>query len=72
MNDRAQVALLGGHQRETFRQIEAHLMAEQGDGTGAGTVRLDGALIEDFLHQVEISSHYFASLMALPNNCGRL
>ena len=38
VNDGAQVALLGSHQRETFRQIEAHLMAEQGDSTGAGTV----------------------------------
>ncbi len=66
------MALLGGHQREPLRQIEAHLMAEQGDSTGAGTVRLDGPLIEDFLHQVEISSHYFASFTALPNNCGRL
>lgn len=72
VNDGAQVALLGGHQREAFGQVEAHLMAEQGDGAGAGTVGLDGPLIQDLLHQVEIGSHCFASFTALPNSCGRL
>ncbi len=72
VNDGTQVTFLGGDQRETLRQIEAHLMAEQGDGTSTSPIRLDGALIQDLLHQVEINPHCLTSFPALPNNCGRL
>ncbi len=57
MDDRAQVAALGGHQRETFLQVKAHLVAKNGERTGAGTVIFLGALIEHLLHQFEILFH---------------
>ena len=66
------MALLGGHQRESLGQVEAHLMTEQGDGPGAGAIGFDGPFIQNFLHQVEIGTHYFASLGALPNRRGCL
>ncbi|MNC04864.1 hypothetical protein D3C75_523140 [compost metagenome] len=72
VNDGTQVALLGGDQREAFRQIEAHLMTEQGDCPRAGAIGFDCAFIQDLLHQVEIGPHCFASFAALPNSCGRL
>ena len=38
--------LLGGDERKTLRQVEAHLVAEQAAGTGAGAVGLRCALLE--------------------------
>ncbi|MNR30540.1 hypothetical protein D3C85_1480030 [compost metagenome] len=51
------MALLGGHQRKTGGEIEAHLVAEYRTGTGAGAVGLVGAVRQHVLHQVEILFH---------------
>ncbi|MNY65983.1 hypothetical protein D3C86_2033410 [compost metagenome] len=59
MNDGAQVALLGGHQREPFLQIETHLVAENRQRASAGTVGFRGALGEHFVHQIQILFHLF-------------
>jgi len=52
MDDRLQVHLLGGDQREAVLQVEAHLVAEHGTCAGAGTVGLDRAMVADMAHQV--------------------
>ena len=57
VDDRTQMAALGRHQRETFLQVKAHLVAENGDGAGTGTVVFLGALIEHLLHQFKILFH---------------
>ncbi len=54
MDDRAQVQLLGGDQREAARQVEAHLVAKQRTGTDAGTVVALDTMFEYGAHQVEI------------------
>jgi hypothetical protein len=53
----SQVQLLGGQQRESRAQVEAHLPAEHRARTGAGTVCLGGTVFEDVPHQVEILLH---------------
>lgn len=57
MNDRFQVQLLGGDQREAFLQIEAHLVAEYRTGAGAGAVGFFGAMLLDMAHEVEVLAH---------------
>ena len=57
VDDGLQVALLGGDQRETLRQIEAHLVAEHAGGAGAGAVGFCGAVVQHVLHQVEVLAH---------------
>ena len=44
---RAQVELLGGQKREAVGKVEAHLVAEDGEGADSGPVFLLGALVED-------------------------
>lgn len=57
MNDRAQMAALRCHQRKAFLQIEAHLVAKNGERTGAGAVVFGDALVEHFFHQFKILFH---------------
>ena len=57
MNDRAQMAALCRHQREAFLQVEAHLVAKNGERTGTGAVIFRRALIEHFFHQFKILFH---------------
>ena len=57
VDDGAQVAFFGRHQREALRQIEAHLVAEHAGGAGAGAVGFFRSLVENMLHQVEIGAH---------------
>jgi len=52
MDDRLQVHLLGGHQREAVLQVEAHLVAEHGARAGASAVGFDRAMVADMAHQV--------------------
>ncbi len=59
VQDRAQVHLLGGDQRETRGQVEAHLVAEHADGTGPGTVFLANAVLAHVAHQVQVLFHCF-------------
>ena len=40
IDDRLEVQLLGGEERETLLQVEPHLMAEDTQGARAGTVSL--------------------------------
>ncbi|MEN9437036.1 MAG: hypothetical protein RIR09_1691, partial [Pseudomonadota bacterium] len=40
LNDAAQMHLFGGHEREAFVQVEAHLVAEHAARTGTGSVCL--------------------------------
>ncbi|MNN40055.1 hypothetical protein D3C81_1541150 [compost metagenome] len=60
VDDRLEVALLGGHQREALAQVEAHLVAEHAVGAGAGTVALEGAGLAHQAHQVEVLFHGMA------------
>ncbi|MNF38376.1 hypothetical protein D3C84_193210 [compost metagenome] len=57
VDDRFQVALLGGDQREAGGQVEAHLVAEHAVGAGAGAVGLEGAGLAHQAHQVEVLFH---------------
>ena len=57
MNDRTQMTFLGGHQRETFLQVETHLVAENRQRASAGTVGFRGALGEHLVHQIQILFH---------------
>ncbi len=57
MDDGLQVHLLGGHQRKAFLQIEAHLVAEHGQGAGAGAVGFMGAVLFHMAHEVEGLAH---------------
>ena len=52
--------LLGGEQRETPGQVEAHLVAEDGKGAGTRPVLLFDALVEDPAHELEIGLHRVA------------
>src|SRR5436309_2704071 len=54
VDDRLQVQLLGGEQREAVLEREAHLAAEHRERAGPGAVRLAGAALEQLLQQVEI------------------
>ena len=56
-DDRLQVQLLGRHQRKALRQIEAHLVAEDRAGAGAGAVGFCGAFVQHLAHQVQIRLH---------------
>lgn len=60
VDDGFEVALLGGHQRETVGQIEAHLVAEHAIGSGAGAIALESAVLAHMAHQVEILFHRWA------------
>ena len=52
VNDGAQMQFLGGDQRKPLGEIEAHLVAEHADRTGAGTILLAGAVVAHMAHQV--------------------
>ena len=54
------VDLLRRHQREALTQVEGHLMAEDTQGPGAGTVLTTHALVEDPSQQVEVNLHVSA------------
>src|SRR2546427_9825659 len=54
VDDRLQVQLLGGEQREAVLEREAHLAAEHRKRAGPGAVRLARAAAEQLFQQVEI------------------
>ncbi|GMA20152.1 hypothetical protein GCM10025862_21730 [Arsenicicoccus piscis] len=56
-DDRAQVQPLGGEHGEAGREVEAHLVAEDAAGAGAGAVGLVHAGGEHVVEQVEILLH---------------
>ena len=57
VDDRAEVQLLGGQQREALGEVEAHLVAEDRERAGAGAVGLRGAVVQDVLEQVQVGPH---------------
>ena len=57
VDDGAQVAFLGGDEREAFGEVEAHLVAKHREGAGAGTVVLARAVFEHVAHQIEVMFH---------------
>jgi hypothetical protein len=57
VDDGFHMQLLGGDERETFRQIEAHLMAEDRQRADARPVALLKALFQDQFHQIVILAH---------------
>src|SRR5690606_27176449 len=64
VDDRAQVQLLGGDQREALAQVEAHLPAEHAARAGTRAVRLVGAVLEHVGQQLQVLLH------ALPPSAG--
>lgn len=57
MDNGAQMHLLGGDDRETFRQIEPHLIAENAAGARACPIALVCAVFQHVAHQVVILFH---------------
>src|SRR3979490_2105428 len=57
VDDGLQVQLLSGDEREALRQIEAHLVAEDGQRAGSGAVALLKAALEHAFHQIVILAH---------------
>src|SRR5262249_2958415 len=59
VDDRLQMKLLRSQQRETFAEIEPHLIAKGRKGAGPGAVALWRALREDVLDEIQILPHLF-------------
>ena len=57
MDDGFEMHLLGGDQREALLQVEAHLITEDRDRAGAGSVVLAYAVREHMVQQVVILTH---------------
>ena len=59
VDDRAEVEFFGGEAGEAGVgvEVEAHLVAEDGPGAGAGAVGLVDAVVEDVLEQLEVLAH---------------
>jgi hypothetical protein len=51
------VKLFGSHHRKAFGQIEAHLVAKDGDSSSPGSIGFLDALFKDFPHQIVILTH---------------
>ena len=64
VHHRGQVDLLGGDQRKTRRQIEAHLVAKQGARARASAIGLDDAVFAHAPQQLEVGLH--AGLVKFP------
>src|SRR5579859_2559859 len=62
MDDRLQVNLLRGQQRETGLQVEAQLRAEYTERAGAGAVLLAVSALQNVPHQIEVLTHRGAGL----------
>ena len=61
MDDAARVHLLGGDQRETFREVKTHLPTKHAERAGAGAIFLALAVVTDVPHQVQILAHWVSS-----------
>ena len=57
INDRFQVNFLGGQKRETFGEVEAHLVAEDAFGAYAGAVMLDHTIVHYMTQKILILFH---------------
>ena len=66
MDDGFQMQFFGGYQRETFLQIEAHLVAEHTDCARSRAVILSHSFRPDAVEQIKILFHIrFARLIRL-------
>ena len=65
-DDRPDVQLLGGQQREPGTEIDPQLVAEDAAGAGAGAVGLGHALVEHPLQQIEVGPHVRDASTATP------
>src|SRR5882672_10326149 len=54
VEDRLEVQLLGGEQREAFAEREAQLPAEERERAGAGAIGLARAALQHFAEQLEV------------------
>ena len=59
VDDALQVHLLGGEQRETLLEVEAHLIAERRESAGAGAVVLSDAVGKYMAQEVLVLLHVF-------------
>lgn len=59
VDDGFEVELLGGEHWEAFAEVEAHLMAEDAAGSGAGAVRAINPFGHYSLKKVEILFHFW-------------
>src|SRR3546814_8886218 len=66
-DDRAQVQLLGGEEREASLQVESHLVAEDRKGADAGAVLLRHTLGKNPGERSEEHTSELQSLMRIPN-----
>ena len=66
MNDGAQVQLFGGHQREAFTQIKAHLVAETTVGTRSCAVFFKYTVFTNVTHQIEVLFHALLAPLFVP------
>ena len=57
VDDRFQVQLLGGHHREAFGQVKAHLPAEDRARAGAGAVGFVVPVLQNVAHEVKVGLH---------------
>ncbi len=57
MDDPLGEELLGSEQRESIGEVEAHLMAEDGEGAGAGAIVLLPTRRQNVLQQIQILAH---------------
>lgn len=57
VDDGAEVKFFGSEERESIVEVEAHLVAESADGTGAGAVVFWGTVIEYVLKKVQVLFH---------------
>ena len=64
-DDRTQMQLLRGEQREAIPEIEAHLGAEPRQSAGSSAVLLRGPAIEDQLHELKVLAHLPCNLAAV-------
>ena len=49
--------LFGGDKWEAFREIEAHLVSKDAQGSGAGSVGFARSRVTHVLHQVQVLLH---------------
>src|SRR5262245_13425657 len=62
-DDRSQMELLSGEEREAVGEIEAHLRAEPRPGACSRAILLLDSVVEDELHEIEILAHARAILI---------
>src|SRR6185437_11711957 len=73
VDDRAQMDPLRGDQRESLREIEAQLLAEERQRPGARAVTLACAAFQDAAHQIQVGLHrarLTARWRSYPSACG--